>query len=183
MFKISLFVLLMMTAITAHAQYCNPAAVSYLVRDENGSLVQGSELNGIIEKLPKTIDESAVASDRVSFSDEQHFYRQESADWDKGRKVEAIGIANASKCTLKLNELTLTYHGKRMHLVFNIDIARGENDRRLVIDSLPFDEGTYKLDLSAFTHERDQLIPALSWKKVAKKVNEDESGYFQNRER
>ena len=53
-----------------------------------------------------------------------------------------------------------------MHLIFEIKIGRDQSDRRLVIDSLPFAKGTFKLDLSQWDHATDKLIPATYWKKV-----------------
>ena len=79
-------------------------------------------------------------------------------------------FANAGTCTMHLTEATLTYRHKRMRLIFNIDITRTQHDRRPVIDSLPFQEGTFELDLSGWSHDGDKLIPAERWKKVRDKA-------------
>jgi hypothetical protein len=85
-------------------------------------------------------------------------------DWDKGKKVPALDFVNAGTCTLNFPEVVLTYHGKKMRLVFNISIDRRQNDRRLVVDSLPFAEGTFVLDLSTWPRTEDKIIPATFWK-------------------
>src|SRR5262249_49664914 len=98
--------------------------------------------------------------------DGKSFYWPESSDWKKGERVPALEFANAETCAMHLSEVTLTYHGRRMRLVFNIDITRAQPDRRPVIDSPPFQDGAFELDLSDWSHNRDQIIPAEKWKKV-----------------
>jgi hypothetical protein len=87
-------------------------------------------------------------------------------DWDKGRKVPVLQFINSETCTLHLSEATLVYHHERMRLIFNLDIERSQPDRRPVVDSPPFQEGTFELDLSGWTPEQDQMIPASMWRKV-----------------
>jgi hypothetical protein len=57
-----------------------------------------------------------------------------------------------------------------MRLIFNIDIARTQPDRRPVIDSPPFQEGIFELDLSGWPRSENKMIPAERWKKVKGKV-------------
>ena len=67
----------------------------------------------------------------------------------------------------KLTEVELVAtRGVAEGLIFNIDVARQQVDRRPVIDSLPFKEGSFTLVLKDWTRERDKLIPAARWKKV-----------------
>ena len=76
-----------------------------------------------------------------------------------------LEFANASTCTLSFPQVEIEYHGKKMTLIFNVDIERHQDDRRKVVDSLPFRNGTYVLDLSGWSVSRDKMIPASSWKK------------------
>jgi len=94
------------------------------------------------------------------------YYWPESVEWNKGRKIPVLEFANAGTCTLNLPRLDLEYHGKKMTLIFNINIERSQVDRRPVVDSLPFQEGTYVLDLSGWSRSRDKMIPATRWKKL-----------------
>lgn len=152
----------------AQPQSCNPAVVSYLVRDENGKLLNQAELKSIYEQLPKSIGDARTFMDEVSFAEDgKSFYWPESVEWPKGRKVPALEFVNSETCTMHFTEVTLLYHQKRMRLIFNIDIARSQSDRRPVVDSLPFQEGTFKLDMTGWTHEDDQMTPSTRWKKVA----------------
>ncbi len=150
----------------ARAQSCNPAVVNYLVRDEAGNVLSEAELKAVYEQLPKSIGDAHTSAGEVSFADDgESFYWPESVDWEKGKKAPSLHFANAAACAMRLTEVTLTYHSKRMRLIFNIDIDRKQPDRRLVIDSLPFQSGAFKLDLSGWSHRRDELIPAERWKR------------------
>jgi len=165
---LSFWLLVIVLATTSSPkQSCNPAVVDYIVRDEKGNVLSEADVNSIAESLPKTIDDATVETTQISFTaDKEKYYWPENSAWDSGTKVPALGFANAATCTLHFTEVTLTYHNKKMRLIFNIDIARQQSDRRPVIDSLPFKEGTYQLELKDWTRERDKLVPATRWKKV-----------------
>jgi len=150
-----------------YAQSCNPAAVRYIVRDEKGVVLTNEQLQTIQEQLPKKIGDATVSVNEVSFAaDKQTFYWPEDVEWEKGTKVPALMFANASTCTMHLTEVSLSYRGKIMHLLFNIDIARRQDDRRPVVDSLRFQRGSFKLDLTGWSHAPEKIIPARNWKKV-----------------
>lgn len=154
----------------AQAQYCNPAVVSYIMHDENGKLLSESELKSVYEQLPKSIGDASTFFGEVSFAEDgRSYYRPESVDWEKGKKVRALEFINSATCTMHLTEVTLVYHQKRMRLVFNIDIQRSQSNRRPVIESPPFQEGTFELDLSDWPSE-DQMIPSAKWKKTKDKA-------------
>jgi len=150
----------------AYAQSCNPAVVNYIVRDEKGKVLTGTEMKTISEQLPKTIGDATLNAGQVSFADDgETFYWPESADWPRGNKQPALEFANAATCTMHLTEVTLTYQGKRMRLIFDLDIGRSQPDRRPVIDSLPFQEGDFRLELNGWPGGRDKLIPSTRWKR------------------
>ncbi|HSQ18885.1 MAG TPA: hypothetical protein VLR92_00790, partial [Blastocatellia bacterium] len=157
---ISIIILLICgSASLSQAQYCNPAVVSYLVHDENGKLLSESELKTVQEQLPKSIGDADTFLGDISLAaDGKSFYRPESVDFEKGKKVPALEFINAKTCTMHLTEVTLVFHEKRMRLIFNIDIARSQPNRRPVIDSLVFQEGSFELDKSGLP-EGDELVP------------------------
>jgi hypothetical protein len=162
-----LFGLMFLPLTFASAQDCNPAVVDYIVRDESGKILSVEELKSIHQLLPKRIGDEDTAVDEVLFTDDGiTYYWSESSSGKKGKKVPVLEFANARTCTLTLPQVELEYHGKKMTLIFNIHIERRQDDRRPVIDSLPFQEGTYVLDLSGWSRIRDQMIPASMWKKV-----------------
>jgi len=170
---LGIFLGLLFLPLTAvSAQYCNPAVVDYIVRDEKGNVLSGEELKTIHQQLPETIGKADTAVGEVSFiSDGETYYWPESVDWDKGRKVSTLEFANAGTCTLNLPRVDLAYHGMKMTLIFEISIERYQDDRRPVIDSLPFQNGTFILELSGWSHSRDKMIQATRWKKL--KAQED----------
>jgi len=175
--NITLFVLTSLVLATSapdnpsRAQSCNPAVVNYIVRDEGGKVLSEAELKSVYEQLPKSIGDAHTDVGKVSFEDDgKTFYWPESVDWEKGKKVPSLQFANAETCTMHLTEATLTYHNKRMRMIFNIDIARKQPDRRPVVDSLPFQEGAFELDLSGWSHDENKVIPAERWKKVKGKA-------------
>ena len=164
MFTILLLVFL---ATGVEPQSCNPAVVSYVVRDEKGSVLNATELQTLYAQLPKKIGDAALEAGQVSVAENgQDFYWPESVDWSKGRKQSALEFANAATCTMQLSEITLTFHDLKMHLIFNIKIDRNQPNRRPVVDSLPFQEGTFVLDLKSWSGEPEKIIPAGHWKKV-----------------
>lgn len=153
-----------------HAQACNPAVVSYIIRDEGGKVLSETELKSVYERLPGTIGDAHLYAGQVSIADDKKtFYWPESVDWRKGNKQPSLEFANAETCTMHLTEATLIYHDKKMHLIFNIDITRAQPNRRPVVDSLPFQEGTFALDLNGWSGDPDKLIPLERRKKIKTK--------------
>ena len=154
-------------ALVFNLQSCNPAVVDYIIRDEKGQVLSEADVKAIVTQLPKQVGNANVDGTQVSFADDKKtYYWPESVEWEKGNKLPALSFANAATCTLQLEEVTITYHDKKMRLIFNIDIARQQNDRRPVVDSLRFQEGTFKLDLTGWTKDENKMIPATRWKKV-----------------
>ena len=155
------------TRTPAYAQSCNPAVVYYILRDEKGKVLTGTEIKTVYEQLPKAIGDARLYAGQVSFAeDERTFYWPETVDWQKGRKQPSLEFVNSETCTMQLTEITLIYHGKKMRLVFDINIAKFQSDRRLVVDSLPFQEGTFGLDLRGRPIARDQIISSERWKRL-----------------
>jgi hypothetical protein len=166
-YAISVLFAILVLSTTSYGQSCNPAVVSYLVRDEKGNVITEEQLTAITKQLPEKIGDAGVDTTSVSFKpDNVAYYWPEDADADKGSKVLALLFANAATCTMHLSEATLTFQGKKMRLVFNIDIDRTQKDRRQVIDSLPFQNGTFKLDLTGWDRSDDKVIPASHWKRI-----------------
>lgn len=164
--KLAILLLLLFLPLTsAYAQSCNPASVYYIVRDEKGAILSEAELKTVYDQLPKKISNATIVMSDVSFKpDKKSYYWPEEVDFPKGTKVPAILLSNAGECTLHLTEATLKYRGRTMHLIFNIDIARDQADRRQVVDSLSFQNGDFKLDLTKWDHAEDKMIPATYWK-------------------
>jgi hypothetical protein len=167
-FTIMLLISSFIMAGGAEPQSCNPAVVSYVVRDEKGRVLNEAELQTVYAQLPEKIGNAGLEAGQVSVAENgENFYWPESVNWARGRKEPALEFANAATCTMQLSEVTLVYHDRKMHLIFNIEIDRTMPNRRPVVDSLPFQEGTFALDLKNWAGERDRIIPAHYWKKLA----------------
>ncbi len=150
-----------------HAQSCNPAVVSYVVRDERGKRLDEATTKAVYERLPKAVGDAKTWLGEISFAaDAKTYYWHESVDWSKGKKVPALEFINNETCTLRLPEATLVYRNKTMRLIFNLEINHTQHDRRLVIDSQPFQEGTFALDMRGWISHPNKMIPAHRWKRV-----------------
>jgi hypothetical protein len=159
-------VLLLGFAKTAAAQSCSPVSVSYIVRDEKGTPLSEEDLKTVAEQLPKQVGDATTSASETSFApDARTYYWQESVEWEKGNRMPSLQFYNAGICAMHFGDIALMYRGKTMRLVFDIDIARYQPDRRPVVDSLPFQNGTFRLDLVGWTHDKDKVIPASRWKK------------------
>lgn len=169
---LGLTILLLFTVAPCYPQSCNPAAVYYIVRDEKGAVMNDAQVRAIGAQLPKKIGDAGVETGQASLaSDHETFYWEDSTDWKQGDKLPALIFANAATCTMQLGEATLTFQGKKMRLIFDVGITRDQLDRRPVIDSQPFQEGTFKLDLTGWTHDRNKIIPAKHWRKIGSVLN------------
>jgi hypothetical protein len=158
--------LLLLIATTAQAQYCNPASVALILRDSKGTVLTETDVKSVAAALPKEIGDATIWVGEVSFApDNTTVYSDTSTDFEKGRKVPALMFSNAATCTMKLTEATLEHKGQKMHLIFNIDISRETRDRHPAVDAPKFQNGTFRLDLSHWSHPEDKLIPAINWKR------------------
>jgi hypothetical protein len=153
----------------SRAQFCNPASVSYLVRDEQGKLLTAEELRSIAEQLPKSIGDARIYVGEVSLAEDgERFYPQEAADADRGEKAPALQFINSGTCAMRLGEITLTWRGKQMRLVFNLEITRAQEQRlrRWVLDAPPFQAGVFALDVDGWPRYENEVIPAERWRTV-----------------
>src|SRR4030095_4399181 len=161
-----LFLLTVMVS-TNYAQSCNPAAVHYIVRDEKGNVLTEADLKMVANQVPKQIGDATTSVGETSLApDNNTFYWPESVEWEKGTRIPSLDFSNAGICAMRFSEVTLMYHNKKMRLIFDIEILRFQDDRRPVVNSLPFQAGTFRLDMRGWTHERDKVIPASRWKRV-----------------
>ena len=162
----SCVILLLLVADSVPGQACSPVSVSYIVRDEKGVPLSDEELRTLAAQLPKQMGDATTSASETSFAaDARTYYWRESVDWEKGSRTPSLQFSNAGICAMHFGDIVLAYRGKTMRLVFDLDIARYQQDRRPVIDSLPFQNGAFRLDLAGWTHDKDKMIPATRWKK------------------
>jgi hypothetical protein len=158
-----------------YAQECHPAAVNYIVRDEKGKVLGESELNAVYERISKLPSEVGNVYVGTAFlaKDRKTFYSPYSEERKSGEEVPVIAFGHSGPCQLKFADSTLEYHGKKMRLFFDVDIPSKEQPvHDVVIDSLPFQEGTFRLDLSGLEQDDHRVMAAGRWKRVSVKSEE-----------
>jgi hypothetical protein len=143
----------------ASAQSCGPALIYYVIRDAQGHFINASTL------VPSNfVKESAEhytrSTSKIDFSKEESIPASVGKDVTQ---VTSLTYQGGGDCRLNLDELTLKMGGKTMRLIFNLSLnsQNDSNHSRKVIDSLPFQEGTFTLGATA-----ENNIPATAWKPV-----------------
>ena len=63
---ILLIIALVSCWISIRAQYCNPATVSYLVRDEKGNILNQADLKSVTDQLPQQVGDGNTSIYDVS---------------------------------------------------------------------------------------------------------------------
>src|SRR5258708_3361815 len=151
-----LLLLIFVCAQTASAQprcWDTKARIDYIIRDSKGHIIDASTLkpsNFVKESAPIVAQRYTA---KISFS--------ETGDAKDAAAVMALRYEGGVDCKFKLDELTLRMGGKTMHLIFNASFQYGS---QIIIDSLPFKEGTFRLEDTSKNE-----VPASSWKKVSDK--------------
>ena len=125
--------------LTAVAQSHRPAHVIYLVRDEKGEILDPKKLEAIV--APKGQEMKA---------DTTFLKNADGTTTDDVKCLESK--VDVGGRPVSLSEMTLKLRGQTMRLIFNVT-AREE---RILIDSLPFQAGTFKLsDKKKWTKVKD----------------------------
>jgi len=153
-----------------YAQRCPQVGVLYVVRNEAGEPLNDAELKMVIERLPNTIGaldsttETYPAKPNISSVgiNEDGSLRSHPYFETPRKTVEALSLMSGG-CRLQLRELTVELGGKSMRLRFDIDVD-SKKVRILVVDSLPFQEGTFALMTPRATQT---VVPAQQWMKVS----------------
>ena len=150
-----------LSANEAYGQSCRPAVLKYVVRDEKGKNLNEAELESVRKQMAQPAGEVSM----VSLAGDGEIYSEYSAEAKEVKtKLPALYYADAKSCELDVKEVTLQHAGKTMRLIFNLHIYR----RAFVIDSLPFQQGTFELDQKDISEEdSSRVIPAKRWTKIS----------------
>lgn len=166
--KTLILVLLALTSFTsinqAYGQSCRPAVLKYVVRDEKGKYLSMTELEAVYKQMPPAQSVNSVtrgvSTVRLTKKGTLVGYSTEATKTE----LPAIYYAEAGECRLKISEFTLEHAARKMHLIFDLDIDR----RTFAIDSLPFQNGTFKLDQTGLSNAYyEKIVSARRWKKVS----------------
>ena len=117
-----------------------------------------------LESVRKQMAQPAGEVSIVSLAADGEIISQYSAEAKAAKtRLPALSYVDARSCELDVKEVTLRRAGRTMRLLFNLHLDR----RALVIDSLPFRQGTFELDQKGLSEEdSSRVIPAKRWKKV-----------------
>lgn len=132
--------------------------VHYIVRDSKGKIIDMSAPDA-----PRMRDANGnwVAPETFTFE-----FNLEATGRVKATALTSKGY----KGRTKLDEITLKHRGKVMRLIFDLSVPTiGPS---FEVDSLPFQQGTFKLDTSLRENRRMSdwpFFPAKAWKKISSK--------------
>ena len=162
------------SVVPAFAQYCPSSQLIYIVRDENGKIINPAKLDA-----PDFIEENVMAIDYAEAEKDGQSY------WGVGevvKKARAQKSNNRDKETGTLFTLhqfsggacnftepviyKLTLGDKTMNLVFRFAAPKNDYGENYLVDSLPFAQGTYEIDLP---EKSDYYSPA-NWRKTSDKA-------------
>src|SRR5262249_55525680 len=123
----------------------------------------------IVKQLPKTIGvatattgAATVTISSVPANDDGSLRPYPYFGEKAPKAMPALSFLNHYPCRLHVEAVALRFHEKTIRPILNLEFdARGVNI--LVIDSLPFQEGTFALDPPS----AQTVIPAHQWKKVS----------------
>jgi tetratricopeptide (TPR) repeat protein len=166
----------------ARGQRCPDSLLTYIVRDERGNVID-ADANGLTFRQkendwPKWRVGSAEFLNRGYFAKEMI-----------GRVPAAIGQLNGKLRVLELSkncgftekiDLELELKGKKMKLVLRPQ-ALNDHSIDYMLDSLPFQEGIFDIDLTIDNHDRHSayFYPASAWLKVT----EADEAFYDGEER
>jgi len=165
---------------TARAQKCPYAAAYYVVRGEDGMVLDEAELKTVREQSLNPIGDDNLRMFLGTLSRRADGkYRHGQLE---GARIPVLDF-HGDGCVVRLAEITLVYRQRRMRLIFDVDlgVSFGQADdfgRRptlIVVESLPFQEGTFRLDLRGWLAQLKRFgewsedggwptIPAEFWK-------------------
>jgi hypothetical protein len=131
---------------------CWGSSLSYIVRDERGKVIDGNQDGLWIGSGWKVTDENLAGVGAVPQTISNLI----------GKMNFLSHVQRGDPCHFSEPiKLQLTLNGKSMNLIFH-----AEKKRTLVVDSLPFQEGTFENELSVPSAERI-FYSAAGWKKVS----------------
>jgi tetratricopeptide (TPR) repeat protein len=145
--------------------------VYLIVRAEDGRSLTEAELKTV--RLSKTI--GFVRAEIATLSPLPSGEYRRSYGQDGENEIAALDFVG--DCRMRFREATLSYQGKEMQLVFNIDIDAALNLTHPVIDSPDLQEGAFELVLtSSVTKPGGRRVPNDHWKEVKRDYDPDALG-------
>lgn len=149
---------------SAQAQICPGSHLTYIVRD-----ARGKPINAASKDLRFDPD-NGTQSRKWGISSSEFFegYEKQVPDSLKKLNGKMAALTTEGMCTFKQPvKLQLIFKGKTMNLVFLVPKLSEYDSRNFLVDSLPFREGTFEIELPVSESDtRSRFYPASGWKKV-----------------
>jgi hypothetical protein len=150
---------------TGQAQICPGSKLTYIVRDTRG---------GAIDAKSKDLQfnpESGAPNRkwRVSTNDFITSDQMQAPDSIKKLSGMMAPLETEEMCVFRLPvRLHLTLEGKTMNLTFLMPKLDEYDSRDFLVDSLPFRQGTFEIELSIeiTSNTKSHFYPARGWKEV-----------------
>ena len=159
LFSVTLYLL----PASASAQICAGSNLRYVVRNELGKVIDPT---GVYETKAKSGSPKLFSIEIDELQDAQKIVK--GITGNSARVIHATGMCNFREPV----RVTLKLKGKEMNLTFLMPRFSEYESRSFVVDSLPFQPGTFEIDLSAVREVNPagdwsgSFFPARGWKKV-----------------
>jgi hypothetical protein len=143
----------------AHGQICSGSQLSYVVRNEQGVAIDGA-------RKDLTIGPGKVAG--PSWTSNRDFrYNDQTPKTISSLRGRIAVLETSGMCTFTESvKLQLALKGKRMSLTFLTPKLSEYDSRDFFVDSVPFQQGTFEIELKADPKGASLFYPAAGWKKV-----------------
>ena len=148
---------------TLRAQRCPPVGIFYVVHDTDGATLDLAELSTVFEQSPPPGGDGSARLVSLRLAADGSYLPPGAS----GGPIPALLIMGKDECQLRLTEMTLVHRQRRMRLIFNVAqrwVTGAEATVRplkapyfMIVDSIPFREGTFELDLAGW------LAPFEKW--------------------
>lgn len=146
---------------TARAQSCPGSELIYIVRDEKGAAIDVPRTDLRYQSIVKWKSATGFVSAQM---------RVPKTITALGEKLSALAISGM--CSFREEPtLKLTLNGKSMNLTFHTHPLPGYGSTNYLIDSLPFQQGTFEIDVPNNADFAPQFYAASGWKKVSENAD------------
>ncbi len=154
---------ILLIATGAHGQICAGSHLTYIVRDTKGVAIDASGKHLHYEGDSDSPYGRWYSSDR-DFIRSRTMQVPDEVNKLRGR-IAALEVSGMCIFKQPVN-LQLTFAGKTMNLTFLMPRLGEYDSRDFLVDSLPFRQGAFEMELTVNPDHTSRFYPATNWKKV-----------------
>src|ERR1044071_2086060 len=176
MISASLFALLLMVSLhlVAKAQVCGGASMvsstlQYIARDAKGAAIDAASKDLVVAKSDSSRRDWTISG--------KDFIGNYKGEWsvkapqpiiDLVGKVSVIKASSSPRCNFAAAQtLELTMNGKTMRLIFLTPHLPQYQSVEFLVDSIPFQEGMFSIDLPTVPDGVPKFYEAKGWQKIS----------------